>query len=79
MYKAQADFFHYHSPDGSTARPDGRHAGLDRTVSSRELLGHLLSSPPRWPNKPGKNVRPYVRPYVHSQTQCSHKSNSGIC
>jgi len=52
-------------------------------------LGHLL----RWPNKPGKNVRPSirmyvrtytyvctsVRPYVHNQTQCSHKPNSGIC
>jgi len=33
------------------------------------------SNPPRWPNKPGKNVRPYV----HNQTQCNHKPNSGIC
>jgi len=30
------------------------------------------SSPERWPNIP-------VRPYVHNQTQCSHKPNSGIC
>jgi len=44
------------------------------------------SSPVRWPNKPDENVRPsvrtylaYVRPYVHNQTQCSHKPNSGIC
>jgi len=22
---------------------------------------------------------PSVRPYVHNQTQCSHKPNSGIC
>jgi len=56
-------------------------------------LGFLIfrSSPPRWPNKPGKNVRPsvrpsvrmsvrtYVRTYVHNQTQRSHKPNSGIC
>ena len=33
------------------------------------------SSPERWPNKPGKNVRPSV----HNQTQCSHKPDSGIC
>ena len=41
------------------------------------------SSPERWPNKPGKNVRPSVcpsvHPYIRNQTQCSHKPNSGIC
>jgi len=29
------------------------------------------SSLERWPNKPSKNVRPYV----HNETQCSHKPN----
>jgi len=55
---------------------------------------HIFRSPPqRWPNKPGKNIRPSVHPYVrtsvrtyvhrptyvHNQTQCSHKPNNGIC
>ena len=43
------------------------------------IFSVLYLGPERWPNKPGKNVRPSVRPYVHNQTQCSHKPNSGIC
>jgi len=39
----------------------------------------IRSSLKRWPNKSGKNVRPYVRPYIRNETQCSHKPNSCIC
>jgi len=45
-----------------------------------KLLSLIIrSSPERWPNKPGKNVRTWVRPYVHNETECSQKPNSGIC
>jgi len=29
--------------------------------------------------RPNVGLRPSVRPYVHNQTQYSHKPNSGIC
>ena len=37
------------------------------------FLGHLLR------DDPINLVKMSVRPYVHNQTQCSHKPNSGIC
>jgi len=41
------------------------------------FLGHLLRDDLINPVK--MSVRPSVRPYIHNQTQCSHKPNSVIC
>jgi len=46
-------------------------------LSCSEFLGHLLRDDLINPVK--MSVHPYVRTYVHNQTQCSNKPNSGIC